>query len=230
MLSKFHSIVLVKYLTVTRLPPLVNRGELRATILLVNAPLQNFYFLLRWVLLCYRWNYMEAISLPQSLCGLGERWDCGIKPTCFASSQYVYVVWLCAFSMHTQACVCVCMLVDIRAGMSVKLTSASGSSVWIICPWRDRVTTHKSANSSLVPFFASTHPLYLYLIISSGLLLLGGFIYLDFMCVFVDWTFFLPPLSQAHITLFFNWLCWWEKLLASTIVSERVRVESLKSK
>lgn len=81
-----------------------------STLLLVKALLKNFYFISVRFYCVIDGNYMKAISLPDSLCGLCERWDSGIKPTCFASSQRVCGVGVC-FSpwthMHSNIFVCV---------------------------------------------------------------------------------------------------------------------------
>lgn len=73
------------YLTLTTLPPFGKPGGWSSALLLVKALLGNFYFISLQSSLHYRWNDMKAISLRGCLCGPCERWDCGIKPTCFDS-------------------------------------------------------------------------------------------------------------------------------------------------
>lgn len=75
------------YLTLTTLPPSGKPGGWRSALLLVKALLRNFYFISLQSLLRYRWNDMKAISLRGCLCGPCERWDFGIKPTCFDSRR-----------------------------------------------------------------------------------------------------------------------------------------------
>lgn len=166
-----------------------------------SAP-QELLFHFRSVLLCYRWNYMKAISLPDSLCGLCERWDSGIKPTCFASSQQVCGAGVCFLCTHTCMRVYLYVLVDIRAGMSVKLTSATGSSVDYLPLERWRGHLHIShlqgvylvdnRISCLVSVCDPPHSLY------------QGFVCLDFcfiyiyICIFLDCTFFFST-SLLHL-------------------------------
>lgn len=89
---------LVTYLALTTLPLLVNQldGDQHYC---WSKHFSRTFISFRSVLLRYRWNYMKAISLPASLCGLRERWDSGIKPTCSALSRRacgVVVRFLCA--------------------------------------------------------------------------------------------------------------------------------------
>lgn len=59
------------------------------------------------------------------------------------------VVWVCVFARaHTCIGIDLYVLADIRVAASVKLTSATEGSVWIICPQRDALATHMSANVS----------------------------------------------------------------------------------
>lgn len=54
-----------------------------------------------------------SLSLSDSLCGLCERWDSGIKPTCFASSQRAFCGGALTLSLssrtHIHKCVFVCV-------------------------------------------------------------------------------------------------------------------------
>lgn len=136
---------------------------------------QGLLFHFRSVLLCYRWNYMKAISFLNSMCGLCERWDSGIKPTCFASSQQACVLTLCA---HTCKCINLYVLVHIRAGTSVKLTPQA-SWCGLFGSWEMKWPPTHQPSSECKISSDTKHPFQPYPIIVLGLLLWEGFI-----CIF----------------------------------------------
>jgi len=85
---------------------------------------------------------MKAISLPDSLCGLVKDENLALNPPVSPQVRVCSrgVSFLCA---HTGMCIYLYVFVDIRAGISVKLTSATG----LFSP--REIATHTSTDISV---------------------------------------------------------------------------------